>query len=281
LFWLICLLALVPVHAGSARVDITLDDGSVAEAEYWPGETQLTPVLIVHGFLATREFPTVRRLAQSLADEGHSVLLPTLTLGIDRRRESMSCEAIHTHSMDQDIDELRRWVDWLHEHQAGAPAILGHSAGGVHVTAMLHRYPDFVASRSVLVSLSYFGEEQGAEQSAAMRARALHDFETAPQGIRTYALSYCRDYVSLPQPMLSYLEWDKNYLDDALRKSTVPVTVIFGGNDQRVDAGWLKSLERSGVSVRMIQGANHFFDLAHEFDLLDEVLDVIRGGARG
>jgi pimeloyl-ACP methyl ester carboxylesterase len=277
----LCLLTPGLAAAGSALVEMTLEDGRTAEAEYWPGETQLPAVLILHGFLATRDFPTVRRLAESLAEEGHSVLLPTLTLGLDRRRQSVACEAIHTQSMEQDIDELRRWVGWMREHHGGSPAIVGHSAGGVQITAMLDRYRALDVSRSVLISLSYFGEEQGPELLAELRARAEHDLGAAPDGMQQYALSYCRDYVTTPQRLLSYLAWDKPSMTYALNRSPVPVSVIYGGGDKRIDADWLRSLDGGAISVHMVPGANHFFDLAHEFDLLDEVLQLINRGAHG
>jgi alpha-beta hydrolase superfamily lysophospholipase len=207
--------------------------------------------------------------------------LPTLTLGLDRRRQSLACEAIHTQSMQHDIDELRRWVGWLHQHHGGSPAIVGHSAGGVQVTAMLDHYRGLEVSRSVLISLSYFGEEQGPELFADLRERARRDQEAAPDAVQPYALSYCREYVTTPQNLLSYLDWDKSAMTRSLTRSVVPVSVIYGGGDKRIDAAWLESLDGSGVSVHRVPGANHFFDLAHEFDLLDEVLQLINRDAHG
>ncbi len=83
------------------RVELEVAPGLTAAAAYWQGEADMPPVLIAHGFLQTREFPTVSRLAESLADFGYSVLKPSLSLGIDRRTKSLACEAIHTHSMQQ------------------------------------------------------------------------------------------------------------------------------------------------------------------------------------
>jgi len=61
----------------------------------------------------------------------------------------------------------------------------------------------------------------------------------------------------------------------------VPVTVIYGDRDERIDKAWIENLRSGGVAVRPVAGANHFFDLAHEFDLLDEVLRVISEGSHG
>ena len=268
-------------NAGSARMSLQLQTGLTAEADYWPGEVDRPPILILHGFLQTREFPTVRRLAEALADEGYSVLLPSLTLGLDRRRQSVACEAIHTHSMQQDVDELRAWVDWLVERNDKPPVIIAHSAGGAQVAALLDTHRSLVVDQALLISLSYFGEEQGSDRRDRLRARARHDLARDPTGMYRYALTFCRHYVTGPSQLLSYLDWDEALMREALGRSPVPVTVIYGDHDRRVDARWLEALRDGGVIVRSVHGASHFFDLAHEFELLDEVLDVIDGGTHG
>ncbi|MDJ0739800.1 MAG: alpha/beta fold hydrolase [Gammaproteobacteria bacterium] len=280
LLWLLVALA-GPVQAGSAHMSLELASGLTAEADYWPGQSDRPVVLILHGFLQTRDFPTVRRLAESLADEGYSVLLPSLTLGLDRRRQGLACEAIHTHSMQQDVDELHAWVDWLRGHGRKRPVVVGHSAGGVPVAALLDRLTDVALGGAVLISLSYFGEEQGQAQLERLRARARADLAGNPDGLNRYTLSFCRDYVTGPAQLLSYLDWDREMLARALRAATVPVTLIYGDDDPRIDRDWLDGLDAGGVVVRRVSGAAHFFDLAHEFDLLDEVRAAIAGGGHG
>mgnify|MGYP000261220425 CR=1 FL=1 len=135
---------------------------------------------------------------------------------------------------------------------------------------MLDRHRGFDVSRSILVSLSYFGEEQGPELLAELRARAERDLGAAPDAMQPYALSYCREYVTTPQNLLSYLAWDKPSMTYALNRSPVPVSVIYGGGDKRIDAEWLRSLDGGGISVHMVPGANHFFDLAHDLDDLPQ-----------
>ncbi len=88
ILWLLAMAMPVAAHAGSARMELDIAPGVTAEADYWPGEADMPAVLILHGFLQTSEFPTVRRLAESLAEEGFSVLTPSLTLGLNRRRQS-------------------------------------------------------------------------------------------------------------------------------------------------------------------------------------------------
>ena len=281
-FALLVLLAAPTVaHAGSARIELPLPSGTVAEADYWPGQADLPAVMILHGFLQTREFSTVRRLAEAMADAGFSVLAPTLSLGLSRRRQSLACEAIHTHSMDRDVAELRAWTHWLIERTGKSPVLIGHSTGGSKLVAMLDAHRDLQVERAVLIGLAYFGGEEGPERLRAMRARATADLARDAEALHAYSLNYCKQYVSSPGSLLSYLRWDQKRLKQALLAGPVPVTVIYGGADERVDRAWLEHLKANSIRVRAVPGANHFFDVAHEFKLFDEVLAVISEAAHG
>lgn len=270
----------IPAEAGSARIQLDVAPGIVAEADYWPGEADMPAVLIVHGFLQTREFPAVRRLAEALADAGFSVLTPSLSLGLDRRRQSLACEAIHTHSMSLDITELRAWTAWLAQRSARPPVLIGHSIGGVQLAALLDTERDLAIEQSVLISPSYFGAEQGPRLVAELRARAAGHLEHGDDGMHRFALGYCRGYVTTPTGLASYLDWDGARLQAALQGASVPVTVVYGERDRHLDPDWLAALGAHGVGLRPVAGAEHLLDLRHEFELFDEVLRVISSRGR-
>ena len=271
----------IGVYAGSAQMELTLNNGLVAEAEYWPGAANKPAILIVHGFLQTHEFPTVRRLAESLADEGYSVLTPSLSLGIERRQQSLACEAIHTHSMAQDVSELLAWTDWLAKRAGKRPVLIGHSTGGVQLAAMFESRSGLPVERLLMLSLVYFADDVIASDVDQVREHARIDRAAGDRRLRRYGVSYCREYVTTPELLLSYLDWDADRLSNALARIPVPVTVVIGDKDEQVDPRWLESLRQRGISLRFIAGADHFFDLEYEFDLLDEVVMVISGAGHG
>jgi pimeloyl-ACP methyl ester carboxylesterase len=276
------MLATAVAFAGSARMELEVGAGRVATADYWPGAVDKPAVLILHGFLQTRDFPTVRRLAEALADEGYSVLTPTLTLGVGRRLQSLACEAIHTHSMGDDVAELLAWTRWLNERAGREPVLIGHSAGGVQLAALLDAHRELPVTRAVLISLTYFTDVEGVASLAELRARADADLAVGGDAaLHDYALNYCRRYVTTPAALLSYLAWDDQRLKQALLATSVPVTVIYGDHDKRIDMEWLDVLGEGGIEMRPVAGADHFFDLAHEFDLLDEVVAVTSGVDNG
>lgn len=280
----ICLLALVMPTAGlagSARMELPMAPDLVAEADYWPGEADMPAILIMHGFLQTREFPTVRRLAESLAEEGFSVLTPTLTLGLNRRKQSLACEAVHTHSLQQDVAELTAWTLWLAKHAGKPPVVVGHSTGGMLLAAMLESGGEGVIRRGVLVSMVPFDWLPEGETLPILRQRVVGSLEEAGDEIDVYSLGYCRKYVTTAAALQSYLEWDRDRLERALIGAQVPVTVIFGDKDEQVDRSELDSLAAGGIEVRAVAGADHFFDLAHEFDLLEEVMRVVKESDNG
>lgn len=282
LFGLLLMLLLASsVTAGSARMQLEITPGRTASAEYWPGAADRPAVLILHGFLQTRDFPTVRRLAEALAEDGYSVLTPTLTLGISRRTQSLACEAVHTHSMGQDVAEIAAWVHWLAERAGKRPVVIGHSSGGVQVAAALEARPDLPVARAILISLTYFDHVEGVAGVPELRERAIADRAVDADRLRRYALIFCRRYVTTPDALLSYLAWDGDRLERALLDVVVPIAVIYGDNDRRIDTEWLGVLREGGITVRAVAGADHFFDLAHEFDLLDEVVAVISGADNG
>lgn len=281
LVWLLVVVVPTTTQAGSARMELAISPDLVAEADYWPGAADMPAILILHGFLQTREFPTVRRLAESLADEGFSVLTPSLTLGLNHRRQSLACEAIHTHTLTQDVAELSAWIDWLASRAGKAPVVIGHSTGGVQLAAMLDSAAAEGIAQAILVSITAFGKVEGAEPVSTLRMRAASAPQKGIAELDTYALGFCKDYVSTAAAFLSYLDWDHDRLRLALSGSRVPVTIIFGEKDDRVEREWLESVRGDNVTVRGVPGADHFFDLAHEFELLDQVISVMAEANRG
>jgi len=260
----------------SEEVELTLADGTTGTAELRAGDPDKPAILVLHGFLQTRDFATVRNLGIGLADEGYTVLMPTLGLGVDRRRQSLACEAIHTHSMESGAAEVALWIDWLQRHSGRPVIVIGHSAGSNDLLAYLeHHATSPAVAKAILISLAYFGERHGAFESEALAERARAELAAGRDDPGDYALAYCRSYVTLPSAFLSYYEWSRDRVLAATRAVNARILVILGQRDDRVDAGWGSALQQQGVNTLLVPGASHFFDQEHEFDLLDAVLSAI------
>jgi len=113
------------------------------------------------------------------------------------------------------------------------------------------------------------------------RARLAQDLRNrvarGDKALAQIRFGHCKNYVSPPAALLSYLALSQRSILDSLAKSVVPVEVIIGGKDDRLEAGWVEKLTSRGIAVSVIPGASHFFDNQHEFDLQEAVLQALPG----
>lgn len=270
--WSVVLLMLFGMSVSWAEtIELPVRDQVMARADYQAGEKGRPAVLILHGFLQTREFSTVRRLGEAVHEWGYSVLSPTLSLGIDARLQSLPCEAIHTHDMEQSVQELRLWVEWLvsqgHEHVI----LVGHSAGSATQVAYLDGTPHPAVRQAILLSLVAFGPGPLSFETEAHAEAARAALAEGGVTVGEYAMAFCRQYPATPASFLSYYDWSRARIGAALRRTQIPVQVVIGSADQRMTPEWVRIMQESPAEVVVIEGANHFFHDVAEFDLLDVV----------
>jgi len=272
--YLFCLLiAMLPASAEAAIVQLGMRPGIAASAEYLAGQPNKPAVLLLHGFLQTREFPTVVTLARGLHDAGYSTLSPTLSLGIPRRAQSLACEAVHRHSLDDDLAEISRWVGWLKSHGHRSIVLVGHSFGSLQLLAYLDAHPDKAVKAFIGASLVE------AQVNSTLRPSLITELESQAankqRALVTHALSFCRKYTSTPENLLSYVRWDQARTLAALKASPVSVQLIMGGQDEVLGRDWIKALKHVRTPLVVVEGANHFMDGEHEFDLLEHTLNYL------
>ncbi|MCU7808714.1 MAG: alpha/beta hydrolase [Candidatus Thiodiazotropha sp. (ex Semelilucina semeliformis)] len=272
---LLLILLLITFPASSEIINLTVDTDLEATAELLPGQEEGKTILILHGFLQTRDFFTVRRLADALNDEGHTILLPNLALGINRRRQSLACEAIHTHSLEQDVREIAQWVEWLHKYQDKPVTIIGHSAGSLLLLAYLTGTPEAPIEDTLLISLIPFAQGPIAKESETDRLNATKQLAKNSREVSSYPLAFCDKFMTTAGNYLSYVNWNSEKSLVSLKKLSFKPMIILGGQDQRLGDDWLPRLKQVGAEVVEIDGANHFFNHEHEFDLVDTISDML------
>ena len=272
--FLICLLlSMVPAAAQAAIVQQQMRPGIPASAEYLTGERNKPAVLLIHGFLQTREFSTVAALSRGLQDAGYTVLSPTLSLNIPSRAQSLACEAVHKHNLAEDVAEIGSWVRWLKSHGHHQIVLLGHSFGSLQALAYLSGEPD--AAVKGYIGASLVETQIGGASRPALIAQ-LEDRALGKQHeLVTHSLSFCRKYTSTPKDLLSYVRWDQARVLAALKQSPVGVKLIMSDADTMLEQGWLKALQHVRTPMVIVKGANHFMDGEHEFDLLEHSLDTL------
>lgn len=255
----------------AAPVEITLASKVIVSAEYKPGAPSKPAILLLHGFLQTRDFPTIQRLGQSLSEEGYTVLVPTLSLGVPKRKQSLACEAVHNHSFEGDVAELATWVDWLRQRGHNAIVLVGHSFGSLQVLSYAAR--DTSSALRAVISVSLVDGEALADN---VRELAVHEararLKRGNNQLFSPELSFCKTFPTTPSNFLSYANWDKKNVLALLRQVKTNNFIVVGGKDTRMGKDWPNQLRAYGVKVSVIESANHFFDDQHEFDLLETVL---------
>ncbi len=278
LIFLTGLLLYLPVFAHkntneSQVITLQLTDQIAAYGEFYPGKHNKPVIMILHGFMLTHNFQTVKQLAESLHDSGYTILTPTLSLGINKRKTSLSCEAIHTHSLQGDLKDINQWVEWLTAKTGKKVTIIGHSAGSSQLIAYIHYYPKAPVNQMIFLSMPNFGDTPNsyATRKDIELAQRIPDKNV----LKTFALSYCREYVTTAKNFISYYNLSKENLYLYLKQTPIKKTLILGSKDTRVDKNWNKSLASTNTSIIIIENANHFFDAEYEFDLLDTVESIL------
>lgn len=258
--------------AQAELIELHLDNGLTVAAEYHQGEADQSSIMIMHGFLQTRDFYTVKRLADSLIDSGYSVLMPTLSLGLNRRDKSLDCDSIHFHSMETDVEEIKLWVNWLHKKSASDIILIGHSAGSVFELAYLEQAKNPPVKQAIFISVSYFGHGPYSHETpeAAEKARQAKD------ELVEFGLSFCEKYITPASNYLSYYNWDRSRVLKVIKKQTIPIATIIGEKDRRLARDWISVIQENEIKVVTVPGANHFFDNEHEFELQDAIDELLK-----
>ena len=250
-----------------------LPNKMVVTAEYKTGDPNKPAVIVLHGFLQTYNFLATHNIIEGLADLDFTVVGPNLSLGVPARKRSLQCEAVHQHTLNDDLDEINYWVHWLKNRGHSRIIFVGHSWGSQHALAYLTSKRD-TANISGLVAISLVPSETNSKLVSRQIEKMNSIKSASKDNLHKFVLSFCQNYTSTSQGYLSYAQWNDERLLAALNditKKGKPVFTILGSADKRLRKMWTKELAGAGSKISVVQNANHFFSSAHEFDLIDEL----------
>ena len=263
--------------AFAKSVEITYPNGLVISANYLSSDQAKPVVLLLHGFLQTADFFTVQRLTEYLSSEGYPVLAPTLSLGINKRTKSLSCDAIQNHRMQDDLKEIDFWVDWLAKKGHRQLILIGHSYGSLQLLVYMTKYHkhNIDIKKVIGTSLVDIDHTVGEKLNHFQVEKAKAMIAQKDNSLGTFQVSYCKKYTAPSDAFLSYADWGGKKIMGLLRKIHTPLYIILGSKDERMSRNWPDILRKAHSKVIIIKGANHFFDAQFEFDLADTVLSTI------
>ena len=260
-----------PLHAAEI-VELKVASGITATARYHQGESNKPAILLMHGFLQTRDFSTIARLFDTLSSSGYTTLSPTLTLGLSHRSKSLPCESIHTNSMSDDLSEIGQWTAWLSKKSNKPLVLIGHSMGATQIAAFLEQYRGDQVKQAILISIGPIGlgwPDNYANYNDLQRAKSAVIADE--KGLSEYGLAYCKKYVTTAHNLLSFYHWDFERVSSAVSKLPMPTQIIIGSEDTLINPSMIRPLASRRVSIDVLEGAGHFFNKEFEFELHDAV----------
>ena len=268
-------LALQPVCA--EIVEVKLPSGLTALASFHKGVPNQIAVLILPGFLQTHQSLPMSALADNLASKGYTVLSPTISLGINRRSQTMACEAVHTHTMEQDVAEVDYWVKWLLRKGHQSLVMIGFSSTGNHeILEYVAQGAHPEIKKTILTSLNPIFTDPAEHQNAL--AAAKENKSVVDKNPVKFSLGYCKNnFAATTSSYFSYAKYDESRILNLVGHSPIPGYIFLGSADSILPNKWSARLKdlKSTSQIVVINNANHFFDGTNEFDLTEQIENIL------
>lgn len=269
----VLLIILIPTRYSQANeIEEVLPGGLLASADYYQGDTGKPAIFLLHGFLTVHSFNLIKDLAEELAGNQYTVLTPTLTLGINKRKSTLDCNALHLHNMENDTREIDWWVKWLIRKGHKKIILMGHSSGSLQVMHYIstHKHKEVVK----VIGLSVVPLTASTDdQFIASIEKANNMIRNRNDNIENFTLSYCRQNYSAPaRQFMSYAQLNADQIIKTLGSIKITKIIINGSDDIPVYQNWISDLKDTGTRVNIINGADHFFGSGSIFELYDSIM---------
>jgi len=259
----------------ASPVKLTLPNNKIVTATWIEGDKAKPAIMVMHGFLQTYSFRATSNIIEGLSSQGFAILGPNLSLGISGRQQSMQCQAAHQHTFEGDLEEMKAWTNWLKAKGYKSFIVVGHSWGSQHGISFVNTYPKVPVKAVIAISLIPPRIKKEIRDEQIGYAKRL--LKTSSTALHRYTLSFCKAYTSTAAGYLSYAACDQKKIIKGLGKlrlRKIPVYVVLGSADRRVDADWIATIKKYSRLI-VIKGANHFFSSVYELELADKLEEIL------
>lgn len=264
----------------------------VAELTQAPGKTVADNLLlVVHGTLSHKDSELIVAFREAMKQRGVNTLAINLSLGFDARRGPVDCTLPQVHYHREALLDIGVWLTWAVEHGAKKVDLFGHSRGGNQAAWYAFERPrvDLVGKVALLAPMTWDKDRESAEY----RQRYGHGYDDTLK-IAEEMVKYTRKREFLPEPV-DFLYCPKakvnaesffEYYSDDQRKDTPSilrgvdrkVLIVMGTKDKVVPdlPAKLAGRKLPHVTVRTIDGADHFFRDLYMDDVADAVAEFLK-----
>lgn len=247
-------------------------------------------ILITHSLLQHNAREPIPYLQELLAERGYSSLAINYSHGIDNRQGAFDCLVPHHHTLDDSLEEIGAWVDWLKRRGAKRLVLMGHSYGGNDIARYAANHDEEAIVGVILLGPGTSDHRAWTPAGYKIRyGKDLNDFlvraemlaasgegDTVMEGV---------DFLFCPQAMVSAAAFVSYYrvdperlLPNLLRAAKKPTLFIAASEDNRLpDLNRLVRpyIDGERTQLVVIGGAGHFFLDLHSDDAVDQMVDFM------
>ncbi len=253
-------------------------------ANYVDGDKQHPIYVILHGTWMHHSMDLPTTLQTLLTEEGQASLNISLGLGIDNRSTFISCRdpmiAAHQHAEK----ELVQWLSWLKQQGWKRFVLVGHSRGGAQITYYANTHKKDGIEKLVLIAPmsweeAFISKEYETEFEIPLKtqiARFMKEKDAQAPQLKAPTL-YCGNATVSAEAFLSYYtDKPQKHTPALLKHTNIPTEIYLGTEDRHSHrlANYLDELiKRPSISVKWIDGADHFFRDLYADEIIEGVLD--------
>ncbi len=238
-------------------------------------------VIVLHGSMAHNRMEIIEASQQALAENDQSSLAINLSLGIDNRHGFFDCSWPIRAILDEALDELDAWVNWLREKGVEGVVIMAHSFGAnqAMVYAVERKPPEvthliLLAPNTTNDLKTHYEARYGEVFDENLeRVQKQIDAGKGDELIDNLDFSYC------PQASVSAYSFYSSARPDNrfrqfplyLSKMPVPTFILTGTQDEHqpnIARDVSPFVDGSRIRLGVIENAGHFF---RDFNIEDAV----------
>lgn len=236
------------------------------------GRRDVPAFLILHGTWATHNMLIISSLQSLLKEAELPSLGISLSLNVSDRREPQACNTLVTAGQNDNVAEIKHWIDYLEQQGFKEVIVMAHSRGGAQLATYTSSANDPRIKAQVLIAPSMW---QADEVSVSLRSLAEESQSGMLEDVRVL---HCKEASISAQHYRSYyLDKPEKNTANLILNSKLPTYIYLGSEDKSHTEKMLarsEELEKNAnIHITVIDDADHFFSGFGTDDIVENLLE--------